>query len=259
MRIETRGICFSYSHVQVLKNVSFGASEGELIAILGPNGVGKTTFFRCLLGFLKPISGEVLVNDKPVGSFRRKELAHELAYIPQSYRPAFNLTVLDSVLMGLASQLGTFANPTEADNLKAMKILEALGIGKLAQRGSMKISGGERQLMLLGRALIQDAHVLILDEPTANLDYGNSFRVMQRLVALKEQGYTIIFSTHDPDQALRYASRVIAMTEGTILADGTPSDVLTPEVLKGLYNINVAVNTVEAGKGQYKVCTPFEL
>jgi len=255
--IETRNLCFSYGSEPVLDGISFSAGSGSLIAVLGPNGVGKTTFFRCLLGFLKPTSGSVLINGKDVSQYSKKELAHEIAYIPQSYNPVFNHSVLDCVLMGLTSSLSTFEQPGPEHEKKALECLQMLGIEKLAQRGSMKISGGERQLMLIARALVQDAKVLIMDEPTSSLDYGNSFMVMKCISDLKDRGYTILFSSHNPDQGLRWADRVIALRDGRILADGPAGKSLSGNVLKELYGIDVSVNNVSTRDGQYTVCIPL--
>lgn len=193
MQLEVSDLVFSYGEADVLKSVSFCADRGERIAVLGPNGVGKSTLFRCLLGFLEPKRGSVKIAGRDVRDYSRRALAAELAYIPQSYSPAFDHTVLDSVLMGLGAQLGPFDRPSREQTNAAQRILDELGIGALASRGCMRISGGERQLMLLGRALIQNAHTLIMDEPTASLDYGNSFRVMQRIEALSAGGYSVIF------------------------------------------------------------------
>ena len=255
--IEARNLCFSYGSGSVLEGISFSADSGSLIAVLGPNGVGKTTFFRCLLGFLKPSSGSVLINGKDVSQYSKKELAHEIAYIPQSYNPVFNHTVLDCVLMGLTSSLSTFEQPGPEHEKKALQCLQMLGIEKLAHRGSMKISGGERQLMLIARALVQDAKVLIMDEPTSSLDYGNSFMVMKCISDLRDRGYTILFSSHNPDQGLRWADRVLAISDGRILADGPAEKSLSGNVLKQLYGIDVSVNNVSTRDGQYTVCIPL--
>ena len=257
MQIEVSGLVFSYGGADVLKDVSFCADGGERIAVLGPNGVGKSTLFRCLLGFLEPQSGSVTVSGRDVRSYSRRALAAELAYIPQSYSPAFDHTVLDSVLMGLSAQLGTLEQPGPAQTRAAMQILTELGIDGLAGRGSMHISGGERQLMLLARALIQNARTLVMDEPTASLDYGNSFRVMQRIETLSRSGYTVIFSTHEPNQAFRYATKVLALKDGRVLSFGRPEDVLTPALLQTLYGVPVAVTQVQAGSRMVCVCTPY--
>ena len=257
MQLEVSDLVFSYGEADVLKSVSFCADRGERIAVLGPNGVGKSTLFRCLLGFLKPKRGSVKIAGRDVRDYYRRALAAELAYIPQSYSPAFDHTVLDSVLMGLGAQLGPFDRPSREQTNAAQRILDELGIGALASRGCMRISGGERPLMLLGRALIQNAHTLIMDEPTASLDYGNSFRVMQRIEALSAGGYSVIFPPQEPNQAFRYATKVLALKDGRVLAFGLPGQVLTPELLQTLYGVPVAVTQVQAGSRIFSVCTPY--
>lgn len=256
MSIEVKNLRFCYGARPVIGDVSFTSGKGELLAVLGPNGVGKSTLFRCLLGFLKPVSGEILVDGKELGAYSRRELAKKLAYIPQSHTPAFDHTVLDSVLMGMTAQLGVFEQPGQAQREKALQMLRALGIEKLSSRGCMKISGGERQLMLLARSLVQDASMLIMDEPTANLDYGNSCRVMERVKKLGQAGYTIIFSTHDPNQAFSYATKVLALKDGGVMAVGAPEAVLTEDVLSRLYGIPVARCEMETVFGRKTICMP---
>ena len=256
MAIDVRTLSFSYGGAPVLQNVSFSARGGEVIALLGPNGVGKSTLFRCLLGFLKPQRGEVRIDGKALSDFSRRALAREIAYIPQSYSPTFNYTVRESVLMGVTAKLGALEIPTAEQQVLVMRTLSQLGIAHLAERGSRKISGGERQLMLIARALVQNARVLIMDEPTANLDYGNSYHVMERVAQLGKDGYTVIFSSHDPNQAFRHATRVLALKDGSILADGPSAQVLTEPVLSTLYGIPVAVRSVDIGGTACTVSLP---
>lgn len=259
MSVEVEHLSVSYGSHKVLSNVSFFASPGDCLAVLGPNGVGKSTLFRCILGFLKAQNGRVLIGGKPIDSVSRAEMARLIAYIPQSAFPAFNYTVLDTVLMGTTNRLSTFQGPKDEDVDRAMEILEELGISHLWDRGCGKISGGERQLALLARALIQDARVLIMDEPTANLDYGNRFRVMERIGALRKGGYTIIFSTHEPNQAFQYATKVLALKDGAILTLGEPEAVLTEETLAALYGIGVHVGTMEVGGTSRRVSIPYQV
>ena len=257
MQLTVNDLTFSYGGQDVLRDVSFAVDAGERVAVLGPNGVGKSTLFRCLLGFLTPQRGGAAIDGRDVRTLSRRELASMLAYIPQSYHPAFDHTVLESVLMGLGAQLGPFDTPSPRQEQAALQTLHSLGIGHLAARGCLRISGGERQLMLLARALTQNARMLVMDEPTANLDYGNSFRVMQRVQALSQSGYSVIFSTHEPNQAFRYATKVLALKDGRVLAFGEPAAVLTPSLLETLYGVPVAVTQIEAGGQTFCVCTPY--
>ena len=258
MSIEARDLVFSYGREDVLKGLSFSAGAGELVAVLGPNGVGNSTFFGCLLGFLKPRSGEVTIDGRHVLGLPPRELARHIAYIPQSAPQTFNYTVLDLVTMGMTGSIPIFSAPKPEHRERAMAALRSLGVAHLADRGSGSISGGERQLALLARALVQEAKVLIMDEPTANLDYGNSFRVMQRVQELGKQGYTVIFSTHEPNQAFRYATRVLALLDGGVLADGPPDAALTEDLLQRLYGVGVAVRSAEVEAERFQLSIPYE-
>lgn len=258
MSIDIKNVSFSYSQKDVLKGISFSAADGDLVAVLGPNGVGKSTLFKCMLGFLKPQSGDISLNGKPINSLTHADIAKEIAYIPQSVSPAFNYTVLDTVMMGMTNQLGLLEMPGQKHKEKALEALESLGIAHLAESGCNRISGGERQLMLLARSLVQNAKILIMDEPTANLDYGNSFRVMERIQKLGEQGYTVIFSTHEPNQAFRYANRVLALKDGIVMTEGSPEEKLTEEILAKLYDISVSVRSVDVGDRKYNISIPVE-
>lgn len=258
MSVDVRNVCFSYGEGEVLRDVSFSAGPGDVVAVLGPNGVGKSTLFGCLLGVLHPQKGAVFLNGREAAGLSGAEIAREIAYIPQSVSVTYNYTVLDTVLMGATHQIGLFAAPKREHVDKATAALDSLGIGHLARRGVAKISGGERQLTLLARALVQEAGVLLMDEPTANLDYGNAYRVMQRVRSLGAQGHTVIFSTHEPNQALRCANRVLALSGGSVLAEGAPEAVLTEELLTALYGVGVAVRTVCVEDVETRVSIPYD-
>jgi iron complex transport system ATP-binding protein len=255
--LEVENLSVSYGAGDVLRDVSFSAAAGERLSVLGPNGVGKSTLFKCMLGLLKARAGHVRIDGKDIRDMKRPDAAKLIAYIPQSTSPAFNYTVLDTVLMGVASQLPAFRGPCGAHYDKAMDILKSLGIAHLSDRGCGKISGGERQLTLLARTLIQDAHILVMDEPTANLDYGNRFRVMERVEALGSKGYTVVFSTHEPNHALSYSTAVLALKDGAVLAWGDPAAVLTEDTLSSLYGIGVSVGRLEAAGKEHLVSIPY--
>lgn len=258
MGVKVDHLRFSYDEkVNVLKDITFRADSGEVLAVLGPNGVGKSTLFQCLLGFLKPSEGTVELEGRDVQSMTNSERAKAIAYIPQSAAPVFNYTVMDIVTMGMTGQMGMFESPGPRHRERAMETLRSLGMEHLAYRGCNQISGGERQLMLLARALVQEAKILLMDEPTANLDYGNSYRVMERICELGKRGFTVIFSSHEPGHALRYADRVLALLGGTVLTEGAPLEVLEEDILAKLYGIPVAVREVDVNGSWYHVSIPY--
>ena len=205
---------------------------------------------------VRPKNGKIEIDGKDVSLMKGRELSKYIAYIPQSSNPVFNHTVLESVAMGMNNQIGLFSIPGEKEREKAAAALDRLGILKLKDRGCLNISGGERQLMLIARAMVQNAKIIVMDEPTSSLDYGNSYRVMETIMSLSKDGYTILFSTHDPDAAMRYSDRVIAFYKGEIIRDGKPSTVLNTDVLSTLYSINVAIRNVRVREKEYSVCIP---
>ncbi len=254
MSLEVCGLSFSYGEHDVLKSISFSAQYGELLSVLGPNGVGKSTLFRCILGLLKPQSGECLIDGKSTAGLSAKELAAHIAYIPQSHYPTFNFSVMDMVLMGTTAQVNALSVPGKRQMALAQEALDKLGISRLANRGYTNISGGERQLVLIARAIAQQAKILIMDEPSANLDYGNRTRVMRTVRSLAAQGYAIIQSTHDPDQAFLYSDKVLAIHGGQVLAHGSPKDTITGELISKLYGVDVEVCSLK--DDAVRVCVP---
>lgn len=256
--METKDLCFSYGETQILKHVDFKAYEGQLVALIGPNGAGKSTFFKCILKFLKDYDGQILLEGEDMKHMSRQQIAKKIAYIPQTTVPVFNYTVLDIVLMGLTGELRLLETPKEKHIAKAEKVLKDLGISHLRDRGFGRISGGERQLVLLARAIIQDAKLLIMDEPTANLDYGNQFRVMERIRGLVEEGYTVIISTHNPEHALLFAEKAFVLQDGEVRAAGPSKQVLTEELMRQIYDLEVRLIDTEFRGDDAKVCLPVK-
>ena len=257
MSLKTQNLCFAYGTHQVLKGVSFDAEPGQFISVLGPNGVGKSTLFRCMLGLLQPTGGSVTADGRNIADMTAAELSRTMAYIPQSHNHVFNFSVFDMVLMGTTAQLGRFATPGRQQEGLADAALERMGIQHLRDRGFSRISGGERQLVLLARAIAQQAKILVMDEPSANLDFGNKLRVMKTVKGLTADGYTIIQSTHDPDQAYLYSDRILAMHGGQVLAFGAPADVMTNELISRLYNVDVEVCSMQ--NDAVRVCIPANI
>ena len=254
MSIQIEQLSFSYGERQVLKDISFGAEYGQFLSVLGPNGVGKSTLFRCMLGLLTPSAGETRIDGVPISSFSAAELARRIAYIPQSHNPVFNFSVFDMVLMGTTAQTGKFGSPGPRQREAAESALKKLGIAHLKDRGYGSISGGERQLTLIARAIAQQANILVMDEPSANLDFGNRVRVMQTMRNLTGEGYCVIQSTHDPDQAYLWSDRILALHDGRVLAFGSPREAMTSSLISTLYGVEVEVCSMEADA--VRVCIP---
>ena len=254
MSIEVRDLRFGYGSGEVLRGVSFTAESGALTSVLGPNGVGKSTLFRCLLGLLRGYEGSITIDGADTRHLSARSLARKVAYIPQSHYPSFNYSVFNMVLMGTTSQISLLSSPGEKQRAAAEEALTRLGLVHLRDKGYTNISGGERQLVLIARALVQDARVLVLDEPTANLDYGNQIRVMEQLRSLTAQGYTVVQSTHNPEQAFLFSHRVVAMKEGRVLAEGAPSQVVTEALMAELYGADIQVCSLFDDR--VRVCIP---
>lgn len=257
MRMRIEDLHFSYGTHQVLKGVSFHVEDSGFVSLLGPNGAGKSTLFRCMLGLLEPSCGSIYICGRNIRGMPAAELSHRVAYIPQSHSPVFNFSVFDMVLMGTTAQLPRFASPGKEQERLAEAAMERMGISHLRNRGCSNISGGERQLALIARAIAQQARILVMDEPSASLDYGNKLRVMETVKSLTLDGYTIIQSTHDPDQAYLYSDQILALYNGRILACGTPQETISSELISTLYGVDVQVCSMH--QDDVRVCIPAHL
>lgn len=244
MSIEVKGLCFSYGDRQILKDLSFTVEKGELLSILGSNGVGKSTLFRCMLGLCADYSGEVRIDGDEARSLSAREMARRIAYIPQTTAPAFNYSVRDIVLMGTSAALSAFGTPGRTDRERVEWALEKVGISALRERCFHHLSGGEKQLCLIARALVQNAPVLLLDEPTASLDFGRQMLVLSQVRALADEGYSVVQTTHNPEHAYLFSDEVLAMKDGAILARGTPREVISAELMSRLYGLDLTASSL---------------
>ena len=235
MSLTVENLSFAYGKRQVLQGVSFTAQAGELLAILGPNGVGKTTLFRCIMSLERRYEGKIAADGADLSTLSPRERAHRVAAIPQAHPLSFRYSAFDMVLMGTSHGLSPFAVPGEKERGLARDAMARVHIEHLSERPFDHLSGGEQQLVFIARALSQQARILLMDEPTASLDYGNRLLVLGVARDLAQEGYTILLSTHDPQHALWYADRALALQDGRVLALGAPRQVVTSELLKQLY------------------------
>ena len=230
---------FGFRDRMVFQGASLQVRAGEVVSLLGANGSGKSTLLRLVMGFLTPSQGRVELAGRLVSSLRRREVARRLAYVPQAHSSPFPYTVREIALLGRLPHRGLTRVPNREDGAVVDDVLERLGIGHLAHRPYTEISGGERQLTLIGRAIAQGASTLVLDEPVSGLDYGNQVRLLARLRDLARTGYAVLKTTHHPDHALAGSDRVVLLQDGRITAAGAPADVLTAGNISALYGVTV--------------------
>ncbi len=243
--IEVNHLSFGYESRPVLKDVSFKVKRGQLVSIMGPNGVGKSTLFRCLLGINKQYEGKIAVEGMDLKQFSVQALAEKIAYIPQFHESPFNYTVLEMVVMGMAHKVPKFGVPGKKVISQAYAALDKLNMGDFAHRGFNKLSGGERQMVLIARALAQNAQIFLMDEPTSSLDFGNQAKVMKTVKQLTSEGYTVLLSCHNPQQVLQFSDEVIVLDQGRVSAVGHPESVITKPMLDDLYQTSVEVFDID--------------
>ena len=252
VRLALDDVAVGYRDRRVCANVALAVAGGEVLCLLGPNGGGKTTLFKTILGLLPPLAGRITVDGESIAGWSARTRALAFGYVPQSGAGQFPFTIHDMVLMGRTAHRGAFAAPSAHDRRITDDALAALGIGHLASRDWLRVSGGERQLALIARALAQEPRILVLDEPTASLDFGNQLRILDQVRALAGRGLAVILSTHHPEQAFAVADRVAMLHGGRLLRLGAPEDVITPATMREVYGVEVAVVPV----GAHRVCVP---
>ncbi|MCW8159476.1 ABC transporter ATP-binding protein [Stutzerimonas stutzeri] len=249
--LRGHGLLLRRAQRTVLAGVDLTLASGEILALLGANGAGKTTLLRCLLGLLRPHGGTVSLDGTALASLSRRALARRIAYVPQAHVAPFPYSVREVVGLGRLPHHGPFGMPGAADREAVETAMTQLGIGALAGRPYTELSGGERQLTLIARALAQGAGILIMDEPVSGLDFGHQMRLLACLERLAADGYGILKTTHHPDHALACASRVALLQEGRIVADGTPTEVLTANAIRRLYRVEVEILRSPTGRGAF--------
>ncbi|GAA0526719.1 iron complex transport system ATP-binding protein [Rhizomicrobium palustre] len=254
MKLELRNLVCGYGAKSITEPISLSVSSGEALYLLGPNGSGKTTLFKTILGLLQKKSGGIFIDGEDVSHWPQRRLARALAYVPQAHTPPFPFSVREVVLTARTAHLGFFGTPSRADEKIADHAIETLGLSYLAHARYTEISGGERQLVLIARAVAQESQFLVLDEPTSNLDFGNQVKVLKKVRELTQRGLGLLITTHLPDQAFLCASRVALLRQGKLMALGKPQEVLTEALLCETYSTSLKLAALDGG---LTVCVPL--
>lgn len=248
LRFEQVSFRYEWRAQSVLSDISFSLPAHQVTVLFGPNGCGKTTLLYLTLGWLKAEKGAIWVEGRPLSSLSRRERGRFMALVPQSEYVPFEYSVLEYVLLGRAPHLPSLAEPSQTDLEIAFGALGRVGIEHLANQSMQALSGGERQLVLIARALTQQPRLLLLDEPTAHLDLQNTYSLVEVLRALKQHGMTIFMTSHDPQVVLALADQVVILRQGKVLRHGTLDEAFTSEVLQAVYSIPLQVKVVDGKK-----------
>ena len=246
--LSINGIGFGYRGKPVLHDISFAVERGAVCGLLGPNASGKTTLLKCINGVLNPKEGHVRVNGEAVNGMTRREVARLMAVVPQQMSLAFSFTALQMVVMGRAARMGALKLPSAHDRDDARAAMKELGVENLADRPFAELSGGERQLVLLARALFQETPILLLDEPTSHLDFRNQYRIMDVVREMTHaKGLATLVTLHDPNLAARYCTHLVVLRDGRLHRSGTREAVFERETLEEVYGMEVFVQPIPGG------------
>jgi iron complex transport system ATP-binding protein len=233
--LDVKDLHFSYGDTPVLRGVSFEVNEGELCGLFGPNGCGKTTLFKCCLNFLKSNRGSIRMDGKDIKKLKVEDMAKIVAYVPQEHKPPFPYLAREVVLMGRTPRLNGFFGISREDKMKAAEALDLLGLTELADHPYNQLSGGQRQMILMARAIAQETPLMFLDEPTSALDFSNQIRIWRIMRMVAERGVTILACSHDPNHVSWFCDKVVVMKDNRIIKEGSSRNVITEETMDEIY------------------------
>ncbi len=260
MIFEVRNGCFGYNQKRVLHHVSFDLSSGEVMAVLGPNGVGKTTLLKCMMGLLNWNEGETLIDGRNISSIPSKELWKKIAYVPQAKGSAFGYSAMDMVVLGRSAHLGTFRQPQKEDIAIAEQAMEDVGITYLRDKLCTEMSGGELQMVLIARALTVEPSMLVLDEPESNLDFRNQLIILDTIKQLaKERNISAIVNTHYPSHALQIADKSLMLNRDGSSVYGKATEVINESNMQKAFHVHVHINEFSHEDVLYKSVVPLRL
>ncbi len=254
---ETESLEFSYTPngARVLNGISLKLRDsGGVTFLLGENGSGKSTLIRLMLAELHPSVGTVKLYGKSVFEYKPKQRAKLVSYVPQDFSMPFNYTALDMVAMGRVAHGSLFSSLSKADYMTAYECMERLSIQRLSGYNFLELSGGEKKLCLIARSLAQGARIMLMDEPESELDYGNRLIVLETIRALALDGVSVLLTSHNPESAIGFADRVLAIKGGQLIADGTPQDVVDEALMEQLYGVKTRIFKTPDG---YTLMLPY--
>lgn len=238
MYINIKDLAYSVDNKQILNDISLHMEKGEFVGVIGPNGSGKSTFLKNIYKILKPDDGCIYINEKDVLKMNNRDFANEVAVVAQENSSSFDFTVQDIILMGRYSKKKLFEGSNKKDLELVKNALSTVGMENFEKRSFSRLSGGEKQRILIARAIVQETEVLILDEPTNHLDIGSQIKTLK---LLKKSNKTILTALHDLNIAARYCDKIYVIYEGEIIRSGKPKDILDKELIQVLYDIEAEV------------------
>lgn len=255
--LKVNNLKIGYKDNIILENISFMTKPGEILCILGPNGSGKSTLIKTIIGLIDPFEGEILLDNKDIKNWSWKDRAKVISYIPQTFSSTFKYRCIDIILMGRTSHMGKRFSPSKEDRIIGEEAMELLKITHLRNRIYSQLSGGERQLVKIAQALAQQAKIIIMDEPTNNLDFGNQVTMLNHLKRCSEMGITIIMATHFPDQAFLYGTKALLVKDRKVVEVDNPRENLTEESLESLYGVKIKIVELVLESRKIKLCLPI--